>query len=235
MGFLGKFFEKKECSICGGPIGLMGNKKLEDGNMCKDCAAKLSPFFSERKNSAVAQIQEQLAYREANKAEVEAFHTDRSLGNITKVLIDDTAGKFMVTDSSNLAEANPDVIALSDVTNCRLDINESRHEITYNDKDGKKCHYNPARYEYKYDFFTVINVRNPYFDEIRFKLNKHAIHVKTGGGSRMTGNGLTDFLNTASAILTSGYNPRENVEYQEYENMGNDIIEALTGRRPEVN
>lgn len=73
-------------------------------------------------------------------------------------------------------------MALSDVTNCRLDINESRHEITYNDKDGKKCHYNPA-----------------------------------------------------SAILTSGYNPRENVEYQEYENMGNDIIEALTGRRPEVN
>jgi hypothetical protein len=51
----------------------------------------------------------------------------------------------------------------------------------------------------------------------------------------MTGNGLTDFLNTASAILTSGYNPRENVEYQEYENMGNDIIKALTGRRPEVN
>ncbi len=85
-----------------------------------------------------------------------AFHTNRSLGNITKVLIDDTAGKFMVTDISNLAEANPDVMALSDVTNCRLDINESRHEITYNDKDGKKCHYNPARYEYKYDFYTVI-------------------------------------------------------------------------------
>jgi hypothetical protein len=54
MGFLGKLFEKKECSICGGPIGLMGNKKLEDGNMCKDCAAKLSPFFSERKNSTVS-------------------------------------------------------------------------------------------------------------------------------------------------------------------------------------
>ena len=54
MGFWGKLFEKKECSICGGPIGLMGNKKLEDGNMCKDCAAKLSPFFSERKNSTIS-------------------------------------------------------------------------------------------------------------------------------------------------------------------------------------
>lgn len=30
-------------------------------------------------------------------------------------------------------------MALSDVTNCRLDINESRHEITYNDKDGKNA------------------------------------------------------------------------------------------------
>ena len=30
-------FDKKECSICGAKIGLLGNKKLSDGNMCKDC------------------------------------------------------------------------------------------------------------------------------------------------------------------------------------------------------
>ena len=44
MGFFGKLFEKKECSICGGEIGLLGNRKLEDGNCCKECAAKLSPL-----------------------------------------------------------------------------------------------------------------------------------------------------------------------------------------------
>ena len=28
MGLFGKMFEKKECSICGGEIGLLGNRKL---------------------------------------------------------------------------------------------------------------------------------------------------------------------------------------------------------------
>lgn len=38
------FFDKKYCDVCGEKIGLLGNRKLEDGNLCKDCAAKLSPF-----------------------------------------------------------------------------------------------------------------------------------------------------------------------------------------------
>ena len=45
------FFDKKYCDVCGEKIGLLGNRKLENGNLCKDCAAKLSPFFSERKSS----------------------------------------------------------------------------------------------------------------------------------------------------------------------------------------
>ena len=57
MGLFGKLFDKKECSICGDEIGLLGNRKLEDGNMCKNCAAKLSPWFSDRRESTVAEIQ----------------------------------------------------------------------------------------------------------------------------------------------------------------------------------
>ena len=53
MGLFGKLFDKKECSICGGEIGLLGNRKLEDGNLCKTCAAKLSPWFSNRRQSTV--------------------------------------------------------------------------------------------------------------------------------------------------------------------------------------
>ena len=52
-------FDKKFCSICGEKIGLLGNRKLEDGNLCKDCAAKLSPWFTERKQSTVEEIKEQ--------------------------------------------------------------------------------------------------------------------------------------------------------------------------------
>ena len=94
MGFFGKLFEKKECNFCGGEIGLLGNRKLEDGNMCKNCAAKLSPWFSDRRNSTVAEITEQLEYREANKAKVAAFNTTRTLGENTKVLMDEDAGLF---------------------------------------------------------------------------------------------------------------------------------------------
>lgn len=66
MGLFGKMFEKKNCDICGGEIGLLGNKKLEDGNLCKECASKLSPWFSDRRRSTVDQIREQLDWREAN-------------------------------------------------------------------------------------------------------------------------------------------------------------------------
>ena len=44
-------FDKKYCDICGEKIGLLGNRKLENGNLCKNCAQKLSPWFSDRRNS----------------------------------------------------------------------------------------------------------------------------------------------------------------------------------------
>ena len=78
MAFFG-LFDKKICAICGGEIGLLGNRKLEDGNCCKNCAAKLSPWFDERRHSTVEQIKEQLAYREENLKAVENFHTTRTI------------------------------------------------------------------------------------------------------------------------------------------------------------
>ena len=46
-------FDKKNCDICGEKIGLLGNRKLDDGNLCKNCASKLSPWFEERRHSTV--------------------------------------------------------------------------------------------------------------------------------------------------------------------------------------
>ena len=53
-------FDKKICDICGEKIGLLGNRKLDDGNLCKDCAKKLSPWFEERRHSTVEDIKRQL-------------------------------------------------------------------------------------------------------------------------------------------------------------------------------
>ena len=53
-------FDKKYCDVCGEKIGLLGNKKLEDANLCKNCASKLSPWFHERRHSTLDEIKAQL-------------------------------------------------------------------------------------------------------------------------------------------------------------------------------
>ena len=65
-------FDKKYCDICGEKIGLLGNRKLENGNLCKNCARKLSPWFSDRRGSTVEEIRAQLAYRAENQEKVAA-------------------------------------------------------------------------------------------------------------------------------------------------------------------
>ncbi len=208
-------FDKKFCSICGDKIGLLGNRKLEDGNCCKSCAAKLSPWFSERRHSTVEDIKGQLAYREANKAAVAAFHTTRTLGNNTKLLLDEDAKKFMVTSARDLAAANPDVLSYGDVTGCTLDIDESRDELKRKDNDGKEVSYVPPRYTYEYDFNVVINVNNPYFDEIRFRLNSSSI--------------VSQMVLGSAAPNMSG-----NVEYQECKKMGEEIRDTLLQVRQDM-
>ena len=200
-------FDKKECDICGGKIGMLGNRKLEDGNCCKDCAKKLSPWFSDRRKSTVADINEQLAYREANKAEVSAFNTTRTLGKGTKVLLDEDAGKFMVTAARRLEDENPDVLDFSQVTGCIIDIQERRNELKRKDHEGKDVSYNPPRYTYSFDFYVTINVNSQWFDEIKFKLNSSTITEENG---------------------------RQSVSFREHEALGAEVKEALTKLRQDV-
>ena len=216
-------FDKKYCSVCGEKIGLLGNRKLEDGNLCKACAKKLSPWFSDRRNSTVAEIKAQLDYREANREQVAAFHTTRTLGTGTKVLMDEDAGKFMVTSARDLEEANPDVLNFSDVTGCNLDIDESRSEIKRDivDKDGKRTSvsYNPPRYEYSYDFYITIFVNNPYFSEIRFHLNDRAVRVTPPP--------------TAGAFIRQ-YSPENDVDYSTWLAIGQEIKSVMTDVRTQI-
>ncbi len=228
MGLFGKLFEKKECSVCGDEIGLLGNRKLEDGNLCKSCAAKLSPWFSDRRQSTVDEIQEQLAYREANQEKVASFHVTRTLGERTKVLLDEDAGLFMVTAAKNLEEANPDVLAFSNVTGCTLDIDESKTEIEYRDAEGERQSFNPKRYAYSYDFYIVIHVNNPYFSEIRFQLNSKSVDndaetlLDGPDDRRLPRGGMRGGPRTSNAEEV-----QSSVEYRQYEAMGQEIRDAL--------
>ena len=163
-------FDKKYCDICGEKIGMLGNRKLEDGNCCKDCAAKLSPWMTDRRSSTVEEIKQHLAYREANAARVSALEPTRTLGNGTKIYIDEKQGVFCVSRFPNWRDRNPDIVPLDKVTSCRVEVEEHKDELYQKDEQGRRTPYNPPRYEYEYEFTVTILVNLPWFDEISFEL-----------------------------------------------------------------
>lgn len=164
-------FDKKYCDICGEKIGLLGNRKLEDGNLCKNCAAKLSPFFSERRRSTIEDIKRQLAYREENEKLVRNFNPDVMFDGSKKVYISTLSEAFIVTGSSNWRSANPDIIKLSQVVAVDTNIKENREEIFFEDSDGNRKSYQPPRYECDYEFDVVIRVNSPWFDSIELEIS----------------------------------------------------------------
>lgn len=164
-------FDKKYCDICGEKIGLLGNRKLEDGNLCKDCAGKLSPFFSERRNSTVEDIKRQLAYRAENEKKLAGFAPSMTFDGSKKVYIDPIGERFIVTGASNWRSSNPDLIAFSQVLGVDTDIRENKEEIFYEDSEGNEKSYVPPRYACDYEFNVTIRVDSPWFDEIELELS----------------------------------------------------------------
>ena len=204
MGLFDKLFDKKECAFCGAEIGLLGNRKLEDGNMCKDCAAKLSPYLTDRRHTTVQTMQEHLAYRERNREQLKLFQVTRVLGNNTKVYIDEDKGWWLVASRQKFDQDNPDIFEFSQVTGCDVDVDESRTEIKKENEDGKKVSYDPPRYDYSYNFYVTIHVNSEWCGKIRFRVN------------------------------TSTIDRAHSVEYKEAERQAREIERTLTGKRQEI-
>ena len=229
----------------------MGNQKLEDGNLCKDCAKQLSPWFSDRRRSTVEDSKRQLAYREENRGRASQFRTTRSYGEDCKVLLDEEHRWFTVTRARDLADANPDILDCTALTGCRVDIDESRTEQKREGPDGKEVTYNPPRYEYSYDFEVIISVNNPYFDEMKFRLNNSSVYIEPqntmqrpmmgqqgmmgqrpmAGRSQsgMTQRPMMGQMNSVGRMNTmaAGFDPESNREYRKYREMGDEIRAAL--------
>ena len=175
-------FDKKVCDICGEKIGLLGNRKLDDGNLCKDCAKKLSPWFEERRHSTVEDIKKQLAYREQNKEAVRNFRVTRDLkaDNNYHVFIDDNHQKFAIGTKMDV-ETNPDILDLSQVTSCRMDVEQDRTEEQYRDQNGEMRDYVPPRYKYSYKYKMMIGINSPWFDDMDFQLHNFDIDANDRG------------------------------------------------------
>lgn len=213
-------FDKKYCDVCGEKIGMLGNRKLEDGNLCKNCAKKLSPWFNERRHSSVDEIKGQLAYREENKEKVEQFRVTRKIGDYWNVLFDENHRWFTVTKASspNVNE-NPDILDYSSITGSRFEIDENRNEIYRQNNEGKNESYNPPRYRYSYNFYFIINVDHPYFDEIKFTLNCGSVEYEPQQSVQISlfGRSITD----------NGANPENCIEYCKYRDMGQEICDEF--------
>jgi len=167
---------KKECDICGGKIGLLGNRKLDDGNCCKDCANRLSPWMTGRRKTTVEDVKAHLAYREENKRKLQRFNPTSIAGeNAWKVYVDPVMAAFVVSRASNWRAENPDIIQLSQVMSCEVERVEHKKEVYQQMPDGTKKSYFPARYDFSYDFKVNIQVNSPWFNEIAFQLNPTTI------------------------------------------------------------
>ena len=185
MGLFDRF-KKQDCEICGKEVGMFGYKKLEDGEICKDCVKLLSPWFEDRRHATVAQIKEQIAYRERNAKELENFTISRQLGKNEYIMyieeVNDIPTRFFVTNRSDYKAVNPDIISFKDVVSCVTDVDERHEEIKQRNSEGQMVSYRPPRYKHHHDFYIRMEIRNnPYFNEIKFRINSSDIVLETEG------------------------------------------------------
>ena len=81
----------------------------------------------------------------------------------------------------------------------------------------------------------LINVNNPYFDEMKFELNSSSVRITP---TQAAGAGGTGIVGVLTALGGTGapavYDPHTNPEYAKYEKLGEEITQALTGAQQTV-
>lgn len=238
MGLFDRF-KKQDCEICGKEVGMFGYKKLEDGEICKDCLKRLSPWFEDRRHATVAQIKEQIAYRQRNAEDLECFTISRQIGKNEYVMyieeIDGIPTRFFVTNHSDYKAVNPDIIFFRDVVSCVTDVDERHEEMRQRNSEGQMVSYCPPRYKHHYNFYIKMEIRNnPYFNEIKFPINSSDIVLETAGdvgggigGSVMAGILQGAGFSTVGAQTNTPGNFSERRRYSECATMCQKIEQAV--------
>lgn len=217
MGLFDRF-KKQDCEICGKEVGMFGYKKLEDGEICKDCIKLLSPWFDDRRHSTVDQIKQQIHYREENRAALNTFRPTVAFGErytLRAELVNGVPTRFVVERTDSYKEENADIISFRDVTSFNIDVQESKQELMARNSKGEEVSYNPPRYEYSYDFYAEIHVNHPYFDEISFQLNRDSVELETV--ERRPGFGT----------VRTGFDPTLYPEYRQYRGECDELEELF--------
>ena len=93
--------------------------------------------------------------------------------NNYNIFIDDNKGNFTIARKLD-ANETPDIVPLSAIVQCRVDVDRQQLEETYT-KDGKTVSYQPPVYKYEFDYTMRIKVRIQWFDDMDFRLNTFSI------------------------------------------------------------
>lgn len=192
-------FNKKNCSICGEKVGLLDHK-LADGNLCKNCKKKLSPWFDDYKHTATAEIEAQLKAREENRKQLEELEISAIYGSRGVILIDGNNRKFValsdtsdglfksakqVTSLADVIDKNPDILTFEQVRDVDIDIKVNSEEEK-DTKNGQSVSFDPPHMRYLCNFAVRIKVEHPYVESLYVPLNPEAVIIKTVGKRRVS-------------------------------------------------
>ena len=188
-------FSKKNCCICGESVGLLGGMKLKDGDLCKECKKKLSPFFDDGKESTVEDIKKQIAAREENYKQLDNLKINKIYGEFGVILIDETNKKFValkdtsdslfgsaktVNSIEDVKDKNPDIIDFKDIEDVEIKVivtsREEKQTI-----DGEQVSYDPKHYTYMIGFDIIIKVNHPYIKVMRISLKNGTVQIYNEG------------------------------------------------------
>jgi len=212
-------FKKKDCEICGKEVGMFGYKKLEDGEICKDCVKLLSPWFDDRRHSTVEQIKRQLAAREENYRKLQTWNHEMALGDYQKIYFNFVNGvpeSFVICSSGNYKEDNADIIPLRQLSSFNADIQEDRRELMQENEQGEEVSYNPPRFEYSYEFYIEMMVSGiEYIDDMRIHLNRDTVELET-------------VMPKATLFGVQPFDPMHYPEYRQYKAMMDEVCEILS-------
>ena len=150
----------------------MGNRKLYDGNMCKECASRMSHWLTGRKEYTVQEMRMHLAYRDDNYRRLQNFVVSEVIGyDDYKLYIDFQQCQWFVARRDNYFDENPDIFYFGQVTNAQIRVDENRSELHYHDQAGHLQSYYPPEYEYNYKFYVDVYVRDFLDNCISFGIN----------------------------------------------------------------
>ena len=213
-------FSKKECSICGDKSGLLSNRRLADGNLCKECRARLSPFYDVTNKDTVAFIAAQLDYRQRNMEELRWFQPSVAVGGAYKVFIDGNSGKFAVASEREMREGNPDLFDLAGLRSCSF---FAREHIIKGDEDESD--------RFDYEFYLKFSVDHPFVRGFSCRYSGVTVSSKNRikeEEARKIYLGQKE-IKTGFAAFFSGVDRRATEEYLNQYALAQDMIDALTG------